>query len=218
MREGKFLVAVFKVRGQRGEMTAELKWFAIRGQFEPGGVTPAGEPLQEFKFGKHQCFVAFAAIAVGLGQPLNECPIRRRKQFLLMGRPRHQVDHVCQRADLFASARPKKMKLHSEAVAGGILVIGQDLAQDAQCGAWCVQQRLRGREEPVFQGLHELLLMFGFFHLGKAVEIGMRLQLVRDGATSSKKQEGDLLQAAVAARGQHPGPPVGGGKILPREG
>ena len=52
MGEGKFLVAVFEMGRERDDVAVEMHRFPVRGGFEPVGVAPAREPLQQFGIGK----------------------------------------------------------------------------------------------------------------------------------------------------------------------
>jgi len=77
---------------------------------------------------------------MGVSQPLDEFPVVRRKQFLLVRGADDEVDQFAQRADLLARARAREQKLDGEAMARGIFGIGLGFAQDTERGARRVEQ------------------------------------------------------------------------------
>jgi hypothetical protein len=108
-------------------------------------------------------------------------------------------------------------KLHGEAVARRLLVVRLHAADDAQRGARRVEQRQRGRRQPVFQFLDEAHFLLGLLGPGKTVGAGVHLQFGRHGTFGAQKQKRQFLQARLALGVQQARPPVGVGKIAARE-
>ena len=216
VRERKFLVAVFEMRRERGDLAVELERPAVA--FEARRVAPARQPLQQFGVGQNQRVRAVAVrMAVRVGKPLDEFPVGGRKQLLLVRGADDEVNHLAQRARLFARARARQKKLHGQAVARRLFLVRLHAADDAQRGARRVEQRQRGRREPVFQFLDKLLFLLGLLGLGKTVEAGVRLQFRRHGTLGAQKQKRQFLQARLALGVQQARPPVRVGKIPARE-
>ena len=141
VRKGKLLVAVFQMRRERYDLTLKMQRLAVVRRFQPVRVAPACEPLQQFAVGQNHRVRAVVAIAVRVGDPLDEFPVGGRKQFLLMRRADDQVNHVVQRARLLARARARQKKLHGETMSRRLFVVRLHLANDAQRGARRVEQR-----------------------------------------------------------------------------
>jgi len=104
----------FLQRFHRGafELAVELQrlsWPVVGGQLQPCRMPPARQPVQQLQVRKHQPFLPIAAAGVRLRQPLNEFPIARRKQLLLMRRPRRQLDNLAERPHLLARARAQQV-------------------------------------------------------------------------------------------------------------
>ena len=93
-----------------------------------------------------------------------------------------------------------------------------DFAEHAQQGARRVQVDRRRREQPVFQLLQQVLLVFGVLLFGEAFEIGVRLQFGRQRPARPQKQVGHLLQPSRPLRGHQPWPPLLRGEILAGKG
>ena len=123
-----------------------------------------------------------------VGEPLDEFPIVRRKQFLLVRGADDEVNHLAQRARFLAGARTRQMKLHGEAVTRRFVLVRLRLANDAQRGARRIQmQRQRGGNSQCSNSLHELLFLLGFLDLGKTFEVGVRRQFRRHGTFRAQK-------------------------------
>ena len=103
--------AVFQVGRQFGDLPVELERFLVFGGFEPRAVAPMREPMHQFRVGQNQRVIAVLAVGMGVGEPLDEFPIVRRKEFLLVRGAGGQFDHVLQRAKFFAGARAQEVKL-----------------------------------------------------------------------------------------------------------
>ena len=203
--------AAFRIRGGQRTARPTLK-------FQAGRVAPARQPLEQFGVGQNQRVrVAQGGIALRVGNPLDEFPVGRRKQLLLMGGADDEVNHFAERARLLAGARARQKELHGQAITRRLLLVRLQAADDAQDGARRVEQRHGGRRQPVFQFLHELLFLFGLLGLGKTVEAGVRLQFGRHGALGPQKQKGEFFQARLALGIQQTRPPVRVGKILARK-
>ena len=185
--------------------------------FEARRVAPAREPLEQFGVGQDQRVRAVGAVTVRVGNPLDEFPVGGRKQFLLVRGADDEVNHVVQRARFFAGARARQEKLHREPVARRLLLVRLQAADDAERGARRVEQRQRGRREPVFQLLDQLAFLLGLLGPGKTVEARMRLEFRRHGTFGAQKKKCQLLQPRLALRRQQPRPPVRVGKIPARE-
>src|SRR5271168_5393397 len=72
---------------------------------------------------------------MGFRKPLDEFPIARLKQFLLVRRARRQFNDLRELSDLLAGARAKEMELNAEPVPRGLGFVGLRGAKDAQRGA-----------------------------------------------------------------------------------
>ena len=136
------------------------------------------------------------AVAVRIGDPLDEFPVVWREKFLLVRRADDEVNHLAQRARLLARARTRQKKLHSEAVTRRFFFVWFRFANDAQRGARRVEQGHRGRREPVFQFLNEFDFLLGFLGLGKTVEARVCLQFRRDGTFCAEKIKMQVLPNA----------------------
>ncbi len=210
--EGKFLVAIFEMGRQHGDLSVELQRMTVA--FEARRVAPARQPLEQFGVGQGQLVgVPRGGIALRIGNPLDEFPVGRRKQLLLMGGADDQIDHLPERARLFARARTRQKKLHDETVARRLFRIRFGTADDPQDGARGVEQGQGGGRQPVFQLLHEFLFLLGFLGLGKTVGAGVWLQLGWYGAFGPQEQEGQFFQSRFALGVQQPRPPARIGKI-----
>ncbi len=155
--------------------------------FEPLRVTPAREPLEKFGVVQQQRRLVAGAFAVRVINPLDEFPIPRREQLLLVRGADDKVHEVVQRTRLLAGARSEQQKLHGEPVTRRLIFVRLRLADDAQRGARRVEVQRRGRRQPVFQFAHELLFLLGIFRAGKTVGAGVRLKFRRHGTPGAQK-------------------------------
>ena len=187
VRERKLLVAVFQMRRERDNLPVKLQRLAIVGEFEVRRVTPAREPLEQFRVRQNQHVRAVVAVAMRIGNPLDEFPVVRRKQFLLVRGANDEINHLAQRARLLARARARQKKLHREPVMRRFVLARLHAADNAERGARRIEQRQRGRSEPVFQFLHELHFLLGFLGLGKTVEARVHRQFRRHGTFRAQK-------------------------------
>ena len=185
VRERKFLVAVFEVRRERGNLAEKMERPAIA--FQPRDMPPARQPLEQFGVGQYQRVRAVVAMTVRVGKPLDEFPVGGRKQFLLVRGADDEVNQIPQRARLFAGARTQQQKLHGQTVARRLLLVRLHPADDAERGARRVEQRQRGRRQPVFEFLDEALFLLGLLGPGETVEAGVRLQFRRHGTFGAQK-------------------------------
>ena len=63
----------------------------------------------------------------------------------------------------------------------------------------------------------QALFLLGLLGAGEAFRAGVGLQFRRHGTFGAQKQKRQFLQPGPALRGEHFGPPVGGGEIAARE-
>ena len=68
--ERQFLVAIVEVRRERGNLAVKMERLAVT--FQAGRVPPAREPLEQFGIGQNQRVRAVIAMAVRVGEPLDE--------------------------------------------------------------------------------------------------------------------------------------------------
>ena len=93
------------MRRERDDLSVKMQRLAVVGEFEAVGVAPAREPLEQFCVGQDQRVRVSVAVAVRVGDPLDEFPVGGRKKFLLVRRADDEVNHLAQRARLLARAR-----------------------------------------------------------------------------------------------------------------
>ena len=74
-------------------------------------VAPTGDPLEELDPLQHDVAVLVLAVAVVLHDPLDELPVERGKQFLLMRRAGVEINQVGQRLLLLARAGAEEVEL-----------------------------------------------------------------------------------------------------------
>ena len=202
------------MRRERGDLAVKLQRLAVVGEFEAVRVAPAREPLQQFGVGQNQCVRAVVAVAVRVGDPLDEFPVGRRKQFLLVRGADDEVNHVAQRARLFARARTRQKKLHGEAMTRRFLARPAAARQTTRSVARGVSSSgSAGGESQCSSSCTSFDFLLGLLGLGETVEAGVRLQFRRHGAFGAQKQKRQFLQARLALRVQQARPPVRVGKI-----
>ena len=73
VRERQFLVAVFEMRCERGNLAVKMERLAVT--FQAGRMPPAREPLEQFGVGQNQRVRAVVVVAMRVGEPLDEFPI-----------------------------------------------------------------------------------------------------------------------------------------------
>jgi len=88
---------------------------------------------------------------------------------------------------------------------------------DAQGRARRIEMQRRRRREPVFQLFHQPLFLLGLLSAGEPVQARVRLEFRRHGTLGAQEKKRQFLQPRLAGDGEHPGPPVGRGKIAARE-
>src|SRR2546426_6895150 len=108
MSEQQFRISASQVRGQfrRFAMKGQLR--SLESEFQTRVVSPARQPLEQFAAGQKQRFAVHFSAPVKLGQPLNELPVFRRKEFLLVAGPRRQLDDFTQRFASLAGATARQ--------------------------------------------------------------------------------------------------------------
>ena len=77
VRERQFLVAVVEVLRERGNLAVKMERPAVA--FQAGRMPPARKPLEQFSVGQNQRVRAVVAIAMRVGEPLDEFPVAGRK-------------------------------------------------------------------------------------------------------------------------------------------
>lgn len=217
MREGKLLAPVFEMWRQRDELSVKVQRLAALGELKAAGVPPARQPLQQFRVRQNQRVRPIVAIAVRIGNPLDEFPIGGRKQFLFVRGADNQVHHLAERARLFAGARARQQKPHRQPVMQRFVFAGLHATNDPERGARRVQQRHRGRSKPLFQFPHQFRLLLGLLGLGKTVGTRVGRKLRRHGTLRAQEKKGQLFKPRLAGHLQQARPPVRIGKILPRQ-
>src|SRR5262245_61204534 len=110
------------------------------------------------------------------------------------------------------------MKFDGKLAARRLVRIWLRTADDAQGGPWHIEMDGRRRKNPSFQLLDKLGFMLRLLNLGKAGRVGVRSKLSRERTLGAHEQESHLFQAAFALGGKQARPPIGGGKVLAREG
>ena len=216
MGQREFLVSVLQVRGQRDDLAVELE---VTGMvFQPPGKSPSSQPLQQVQAGKSEILFALSATGEGLCQPLDEFPVLRGKQFLLVRRARRQLDDFGDRPDLLASAGTEEVQPDLERVQRGMIRRGLRGAQDPQRRAGSFEVRQRRREKPVFQFLKFFLFLFGLLQFGEAGDVGVGRQFDGQGAVGPQEQDGHLLEAGLPLRRHQTRPPVRPAKVFSRKG
>src|ERR1022692_433585 len=98
VRKGQYAVVAIQMRRQFGDLSVELNFLAVRG-FEPRRAAPMREPVEQFGVGQYERFITVLAVVMRFGQPLNELPVVRQKQFLLMRGARGEFDDFLERTD-----------------------------------------------------------------------------------------------------------------------
>ena len=217
MRERQFLLVILKVRVQRHHVPVKMQRLMVDGGFEAIGMPPARQPLEQFGVGEQQGVRIGGAFAMRVVNPLDEFPILRREQFLLMRGADHEVHKIVQRPGFFTRARAQQEELQGQLIARRLGGVRLRRADHAQGGAGRIEVQRGGRREPMFQFLDELRFLFGFLRAGETVQAGVRLQFRGHGSFGAQKQKGQFFQPRFALGGEHFGPPIGRGKIAARE-
>ncbi len=215
--EGQFLGTVLQVRRQLDHLAVIHDGLGPALHQQPAVMAPAGDPLEQFQALQHEVAVLVLAMAVALHDPLDELPVERGKQLLLVRGAGVEVNQVSQRFLLLTSARTKQVEFDGELVQRRVLHQRLRLADDPQAGARGVEMDGGGREEPVLQLLHQLALLLRLLDLGEARVIGELLQLLRQRASGAEEQDGQFLEPGTALGVHHARPPFVRAKVLARE-
>jgi hypothetical protein len=157
-------------------------------------------------------------LGVGFREPLDELPILRREEFLLVGGAGGQFHNFRKRLDFFSGARAEKAETDFDSMeARGVFQRG-DFARQAQTGAGAIEVRGGGREQPLLELLHELLFLFEFRDFGEPIQVGVREQFGGKRPVGAEEEQGGFFEAFFSLRREHAGPPVLAGKIFAGEG
>ena len=155
---------------------------AVRGNnFEAAALAPLGEPLQELYAGKADGLAFGSVAAIRFGKPLDEFPIRRAEQLLLVRRTLGQLEDFGKGPEFVSRPRAKEVEMDCQLAETAKLGRGLHGAADAEPRAWGIQVRRRGRKEPVFQLLHNAGFMLGLLDFGEPIAISVRGEFGRNG-------------------------------------
>src|SRR3954454_19612995 len=118
---------------------------AVRGNnFEAAALAPLCQPLQELHAGKANGLAFGRVTAIRFGKPLDEFPVRRAEQLLLVRRTLGQLEDFGKGPEFVARPRAKEVEMHRQLAKTAKLGRGLDGAADAEPRAWGVQVRRRG--------------------------------------------------------------------------
>ena len=219
VRERQLLVAVFQMRRQRDDLAVKLQRLAvvaIRGACVwPQRASHWSNSASD----KHQRVRAVAAIAVRVGNPLDEFPVVRAETVPARASARTTRSIMSRSVRAFSPVRGRDNRnCTARRWRDGSSSSGWGLANDAQCGARRIQQwQRRGGESQFSSSWTSLHFLLGLLGPGKTVEAGVRLQFRRHGTLGAQEQERQFLQARLALGVQQARPPVRIGKIPARK-
>ena len=125
-----------------------------------------------------------------------------------MGGTHRQVGHVVERLHPVAGARPYDVNLDPELVKPLQFRVLHQAAHNAQRGTRRIQVRRRRGKHPFLQPLEQLVILLCLLHLREARKVGVRHQLVRDGAARLHEYQREVLEPRVPLCLRHAGPPV----------
>ena len=145
---------------------------------------------------------------------MDQLPILGREEFLFVRRTGHKIENLLQGTVPFAGAGTVQAQVNLERVQVGMSFHQKRFADQFEAGTRRIQVHRHRRNEPVFDFFDELLFLFVLLDGGKALKIGVRLELGRDGSIGPEKEHGDFFETFLAASGHDPGPPLVGGEVL----
>ena len=152
---------------------------------------------------------------------MDELPVVRREELLLVGSAVGEVDDLRERPDLLARPRPEKIEPDLKGLERARLLRpgagGLERAQDSQRGPGSVQVRGCRGEEPVLEIEQLPLLLLGLLQLGEPRDVGVGGELGGEGTTGAQEEHRHLLEPVATRRRHHSRPPILAAKILPRQ-
>src|SRR2546423_13505227 len=169
-----------------------MKLQVLRIKLQTARVSPARQPLKEFQTGKPQSIALVHSLGIGFGQPANESPILRGKEFLFVRRTRCQLEQLRKRPDLFTCARAEQTEADGQIVKRRMIAGGLRVADRAKRSARRIQMLRCGRKHPVLYLIENLLLLLGVLDLGKPRDVGVRLQLRGQRSIGAQKENGNF--------------------------
>src|SRR5436190_17402977 len=116
--------------------------------FEAAALAPLREPFQELNAAKADGFAFGNIAAIGFGEPLDELPVRRAEQFLLVRGTLRQLQDFGEGAEFVTGAGTKKIEVDRQLAKPAKLRRWLDGAAYAQPCTRGVEMRRRGRKKP----------------------------------------------------------------------
>ncbi len=186
-------VPVLQMGNQLRQLATKHHVVGLAVPLQTGPMSPASQPLEQLQPPQEERGLGRRPLAVLLGQPLDESPIRRGEQLLFVDGAGGEFDEFGQRARLLARARAEEGEVQGQVVEAGLLGQRHQAGDHPQVSPRGIQMGGGGGQEPMLQVAEPLLLGLGLLDFGQAAEVGVAGQLGGQRAAGAQEEQRGLF-------------------------